>query len=177
MALSSRPALPDPNEDRARRGGAVALAQPFQLTPEELWADAPDATPHGVHLLRFAAILLKWRWAVGAAVVLALIGGVAVTLLTTPLYQATSELRIDREAPKVVDIAGGDPSAAADITNQASPPEGGRYKLSVKNLVTRSQRRRWAGGSLTPWPRPGKAMTSTYFPSPIKSLISERVLE
>jgi len=50
-------------------------------------------------------------------------------------------------------------------------------RLSRKNCATRCISTRRARGSLTPWPRPGKAMTSAYFPCSISSLLSARVLE
>src|SRR5208283_3922086 len=51
------------------------------------------------------------------------------------------------------------------------------HRLSRKKLVTRFHNTRSAGRSLTPCPRPGKDITSTYFPALIKSLISASVLE
>src|SRR6266478_7688850 len=47
-----------------------------------------------------------------------------------------------------------------------------RQRLSRKNCVTRCINTRRAGGSLTPWPRPGKAKTSSYFPASISSLMT-----
>src|ERR1700687_76054 len=49
------------------------------------------------------------------------------------------------------------------------------YKLSRKNCVTRFISTLRAAGSLTPWPRPGNGITSTYFPKSISLLISESV--
>src|SRR5258708_6186773 len=50
------------------------------------------------------------------------------------------------------------------------------YRLSRKNCVTRCISTRRAGGSLTLWPRPGNAMTSTYFPASMSALMTVRVL-
>ena len=49
------------------------------------------------------------------------------------------------------------------------------YRLSRKNCATRCIKTRRAGGSPTPWPRPGKARTSTYVPASIRSLITASV--
>ena len=85
MAANAKPMQIEPNGGIGQKHNALANAQNLRLSPVVDGIETPDGTPQSVYLLRFVAILLKWRWAVCAAIVLALIGGVAVTLLTTPL--------------------------------------------------------------------------------------------
>jgi len=113
MAVSAKPVPIEPN---GRQHAAVTNTQNLSLHPVMDGIETRESTPQGVYLLRFATLLFKWRWAILAVVVLALIGGVTVTLLTTPLYQATAMLRIDREAPKVLNMATGE--AVADSRGQ-----------------------------------------------------------
>src|SRR5258707_3464416 len=59
---------------------------------------------------------------------------------------------------------------------ESSPGEKDVHRLSKKNCVTRFISTLRAAGSLTPCPRPGNGITSTYFSCSINSLISESVL-
>ena len=61
------------------------------------------------------ALVLKYRWLIIAISGLALAIGFIQTFTSTPIYQATATIQIDRQAPKVVkevvqdrDFGGGD---------------------------------------------------------------------
>jgi capsular exopolysaccharide synthesis family protein len=52
----------------------------------------------------FLGLALKYRVLIAASCTVALIGGLVVTLLTTPVYRATATIQIDIDAPKVVKL-------------------------------------------------------------------------
>lgn len=76
--------------------------------------DAGDEEGVGLNLALYWHIIVKHRLVIGAAVLLALAVGVVLTLMTTPIYRATATIQIDREATRVVDIEGTDPSKGGD---------------------------------------------------------------
>lgn len=68
----------------------------------------------GLNLAHYWHIIVKHRLVVAAAVLIALVLGVALTLMTTPIYRATATIQIDREATRVVDIEGTEPMKGGD---------------------------------------------------------------
>lgn len=77
---------------------------------EELeWRDAHEARL-GSLLLSAWRVFWKWWWLILTAVVLGILAGVVATLLTTPIYRGTATLQIDREAAKIVNVQGIQPS-------------------------------------------------------------------
>lgn len=58
------------------------------------------------NLLRYLGILAKHRWLVLGITAVVFLGGMLLTFLTTPIYQTTATLQIDREAAKIVDVEG-----------------------------------------------------------------------
>lgn len=61
---------------------------------------------------RLVRILLERRWAIGGVITLALVVGITVTILMTPLYTSTIRLQIDREPSKIVEGGSTTPSEA-----------------------------------------------------------------
>lgn len=59
-----------------------------------------------IDLRRLWHILLKRWWILAGGLAVALVLGVVITLLSTPIYRASATLQIDREAAQVVDVEG-----------------------------------------------------------------------
>lgn len=76
--------------------------------------DAEDEPGSGLNIAAYWHVIVKHRLVIGGAVLAALIVGVILTLLTTPIYRATATIQIDREATKVVDIEGTEPTKGGD---------------------------------------------------------------
>ncbi|MDB5440500.1 MAG: exopolysaccharide biosynthesis protein [Caulobacteraceae bacterium] len=84
-----------------------------QLSPEIPAEEHPVAAL----LLHALHVILKWKWAVAAVTVLALIAGLVISLLTTPMYFASTTIRIDRDITKVTpSTTGGDAAPTATTT-------------------------------------------------------------
>lgn len=77
--------------------------------------DGDEEAGSGFNLAAYWHIIVKHRFVIGGAVLAALIIGVILTLLTTPIYRATATIQIDREATKVVDIEGTEPTRGGDM--------------------------------------------------------------
>jgi polysaccharide biosynthesis transport protein len=69
----------------------------------EGWAAAEDRADT-FDLAQYWRLALKYRLLILAVFVAALVIGVVVTLLTTPLYTASATLQIDREAARVLNV-------------------------------------------------------------------------
>ena len=69
-------------------------------------SDAPAATREPVvpRLMQYMRIAIRWKWLILGSIALALLLGLIVTLLATPLYTATSSLEISREGVRVVNV-------------------------------------------------------------------------
>src|SRR5688572_7926445 len=86
-------------------GDVAQFAEPVEPTPGR---NAP--TPR---LTQYFRILHRRRWAVLAVVALALMVGIAVTMMTTRQYVAVTTLEISREESRVVDIESVEPRSSA----------------------------------------------------------------
>lgn len=82
----------------AADGGAMPTA-----SPRPLFGQDGDGL---IDLRRLWHIVLKRWWILAGALALALVLGVVVTLLSTPIYRASATIQIDREAAQVVDVEG-----------------------------------------------------------------------
>lgn len=60
-----------------------------------------EADEFNIDLLGLWHILLKRRWTIAAAIALAFVTGLVISLLITPIYRATSSVQIDRELMNV----------------------------------------------------------------------------
>jgi capsular exopolysaccharide synthesis family protein len=92
---------------------AVPQLRDFRQTPARAWSPQLVAAPTDVFedeletprsLLFYWSILVKWIWLIGGLTLLGLGAGVAATLLTTPIYRATTTIQIDLEPAKVVAV-------------------------------------------------------------------------
>lgn len=60
-----------------------------------------DADEFNIDLIGLWHILLKRRWTIAAAIALAFVTGLIISLLITPIYRASSSVQIDRELMNV----------------------------------------------------------------------------
>ena len=75
-------------------------------------ADSEFEETTGIDLLHYFHILMKWKAVVIGAAALAVIAGLVGTLLTTPMYKASSTIQIDRESVKILNSDGVQPREA-----------------------------------------------------------------
>lgn len=64
-------------------------------------------------LTRYIGVLYRRRWIIAAAVLVALLAGVAITMLTTPVYQASATVEISREGNQMVELKSAEPRTSA----------------------------------------------------------------
>jgi capsular exopolysaccharide synthesis family protein len=79
-------------------------------TPEEEEVARPDeaqTAPQEIHLAEYWAVVLKRRILIGIAAGLAVVTALAVSLVTKPLYQATTLLDVERDKGSPLDIGVG----------------------------------------------------------------------
>ena len=79
-------------------------------------ADRPDTMssgPEAFDIAEYWRLLLKHRFLIGGTFLAALVIGVAVTLLTTPIYTATATIQIERSTANVVDVEEVSPAESA----------------------------------------------------------------
>ena len=76
------------------------IARDVERPPLNLFV-VDDAGDRELNLLDYVSIALKWRWLLAGAAVVGIAAGVVSTLLTTPLYEATATIQIDRELAKI----------------------------------------------------------------------------
>jgi capsular exopolysaccharide synthesis family protein len=55
-------------------------------------------------------LIAKWRWLILGATLAGILLGMVATLLTTPIFRGTSTLEIDKEAQKIVNVEGLQPT-------------------------------------------------------------------
>lgn len=93
--MNERPLVQAPEPDRQ---GAWLDA----YMPEgQLYPAAPR--PQLINFATIRGILFRQRWLVGSIIVLALLGGLVVTLLSTPMYQADAKVAVKPFAQYVVE--------------------------------------------------------------------------
>ncbi len=90
----------EPSNQIIMRSNALALEAPAFAMPE---------TGRAPLLINYLRILLQRKWTVLGAIVGCLLIGIAITLTTTPQYQAVTVIEISREASQIVDIKGVEP--------------------------------------------------------------------
>lgn len=79
-------------------------------------ADRPEALSSGQEAFDVAEywrLLVKHRFLIGGALLAALVIGVVVTLLTTPIYTATTTIQIERSTANVVNVEDVSPAESA----------------------------------------------------------------
>ncbi len=85
----------------ASSGGVLA-----RQTPQQAPQRQPGEEEEGVDLLHYWRIIVKRRWSVLSVMVAAIALAVIQTMMTTPLFQATSTIQIDYEPIRVVNAEG-----------------------------------------------------------------------
>ena len=79
---------------------------------------------------QYLRIAFRWRWLILGAIAIALLLGLVATLLTTPLYTATTRIEINREANRVVNVD--------DVQPKTSPVDVEFYQTQYGLLKSRS---------------------------------------
>jgi capsular exopolysaccharide synthesis family protein len=87
------------------RSPALTVPRTLATTPIEATAADPRERAMSASLLHIWNIVVKWRWPIAAMASLGLAAGVIVTMLTTPIYRATTTIQIDSEPAKVEAVA------------------------------------------------------------------------
>jgi capsular exopolysaccharide synthesis family protein len=72
-----------------------------------------DPEPEESVVSRYAAVLLRRRWLVLGAIAVAMAVGLAVTLLMTPLYEASTRLEINRLGAQIVNVRDVEPETTS----------------------------------------------------------------
>jgi succinoglycan biosynthesis transport protein ExoP len=90
----------------------LVVANPGRVSTQVRY-DVDDSEP-SLNLLKYWDMLLKHRWLIAGVVAGMLALGLVWTLLTTPIYRATTVVQIEREAAKVVNVEGVEPEGAGD---------------------------------------------------------------
>ena len=88
---------PGPHTGPRFSGGAVGMP----ARPIDGWGFAGDQG-NTIDLTAYWRILMKRRWLILSVIIAALLGGIAATLLTQPLFTSQATLQIDREAARVL---------------------------------------------------------------------------
>ncbi len=81
-------------------------------------AEIRRSTPEGAGedtrlVVRYLRIAQKWKWLILGVAVAAVIGGLIVTYLTTPLYTAEATLEIQRENNRITQVQGAEPETSS----------------------------------------------------------------
>ncbi len=82
-------------------------------------------------LMQYFRIAVRWRWLIIGSIAMALLIGVVVTLLATPLYTATTGLEINRESVRVVNMS-------TDVQPDEQPGDMEFYQTQYGLLQSRS---------------------------------------
>ena len=90
--------------------GALARTNDRYLQPWEEGRAEGGGGESRLNLLEYLRIAFKHKWVILVCILAALAAGVAVTLLTRPIYTAAATLQIDRETAKVVDMKDVEPN-------------------------------------------------------------------
>jgi capsular exopolysaccharide synthesis family protein len=90
----------------AHRGQSLALAPPQSGGLDPLRASEQEKSSDEIDLLNYWRILVKRRWTVLSVLGIVFTAVLVSTLLTTPIYRATSTLQIDRDTIEVVQVKG-----------------------------------------------------------------------
>jgi succinoglycan biosynthesis transport protein ExoP len=100
-------------------GTDAAAPQPSRLDkymPDNQETGETTGFNIGIADLKVAA--WRQRWLIGITILVAALIGVVLTLLTTPVYQATSTVRIDQEGTRIFDGQEVDPTVSVSDANR-----------------------------------------------------------
>lgn len=76
------------------------------------WREESEGTL-GAKVLALLRVATKWKWLILGMLLAGLGAGLLVTLLTTPIYRGAATLQIERDAPKIVNVEGLQPTGAS----------------------------------------------------------------
>jgi polysaccharide biosynthesis transport protein len=108
------------------RSPALAVPRTIATRPIEAAGPAdPRERAMSASLLHMWNIVMKWRWPIVAMATLGLCAGMIVTLITVPVYRATTTIQIDTEPAKV----------QAVTSQQASFDDPEKYYLTQYELL------------------------------------------
>ena len=89
--------------------------------------DAVDAAGHGqmhrtdqhsqgdLDLREIRTALYRNRWLIGGITAVAIIAGLLLALLSTPIYRSVATLQIDQQGPEILGSEDQDPAASGDV--------------------------------------------------------------
>src|SRR6187401_2452637 len=103
------PPMPD-NDRPGVPAGSPSTALELRRTTELSQVLAPtlpeSEDDESLHFRDLWRIVVKRKWIVFAVVLLALATALVATMMQTPIYRATITLKIERDAPRIVDFKG-----------------------------------------------------------------------
>ncbi len=108
----------NPNPNMPRGPDRAVAVQPNRTgVPDEyrydghVYPNFPIDQDHteesGFDFYRYLRVLVKYRWLIVGSTAAAIALATVLTLMTTPIYRATSSIQIDREAMAVVNVGAG----------------------------------------------------------------------
>lgn len=102
--------LPSAPQGGFSTGGPIIVTDQSAVAP--WWPEDNRESEFSFSIVDYWRLLIKHRWLILSAVALAVVVGLVVTLLTRPMFTASTTLQIDREAAKIVDMEGITPAEA-----------------------------------------------------------------
>lgn len=87
---------------RVQEGGALS-DQVYAPNPSSAFGPEPGADPFRAALFRYIGLALKHKYLMIFMIIAGVLAGFISTVLTTKIYSATTTIKIDRIAPKIVD--------------------------------------------------------------------------
>ncbi len=95
-----------PTTHEAKDGKRLTIARNHAISVETRYSEPVAETEDTIDLLSYWHILLKRRWTVLGVLAIIFLTSLVGTLLTTPIYRATSILQIERQSMQVMDVQG-----------------------------------------------------------------------
>lgn len=89
--------------------------------------DGSETTGFNIGIADLKAAAWRQRWLIGITILIAALIGVILTLLTTPVYQATSTVRIDQEGTRIFEGQEVDPTVSVS--------DAGRYLTTQRRVI------------------------------------------
>ncbi|MBS0457757.1 MAG: polysaccharide biosynthesis tyrosine autokinase [Proteobacteria bacterium] len=127
------PGLPAPSQGRA-----LAVGRPQHLVARE-HDDEDRGRQDEIDLRHLLDTLLKRKWTVLTVLGIAILATLLVTLLKTPIYRASTTIRIDRDTMQVVQVQG-----LNDSNNSVAVNDDAYYKTQYQLLQSIALERRVA---------------------------------
>jgi uncharacterized protein involved in exopolysaccharide biosynthesis len=90
-------------EPRRMPGAGRSLTSRGPEAAIDIWREDRFIDESSIDLAQYWRLLLKYRFIIAGSFVVAVILGIAATMLMTPIYTAEATLQIDRESARVVE--------------------------------------------------------------------------